>query len=69
MRVHQIVPELTTRDATSNQVYAVDGILKKMGWESYIYASRRTRQAEKRSFPLEAYQPFLPNEKDILPQG
>lgn len=66
MRVHQIVPELTTRDATSNQVYALDGILKKMEWESYIYASRRTPNAEKRSFPLEAYRPFLPNKKDIL---
>jgi L-malate glycosyltransferase len=66
MRIHQLVPSMTSGDATSNHILEINKRLKKWGFETNIFTQHVTPELKKHVRPLPEIRPFLSQPDDIL---
>ena len=66
MRVHQIVPAVSSGDATSNHILEIDARLKKWGYETHIYAQHPSVKSKYRVQPYADLEKYLDNKDDLF---
>ena len=62
-RVIQLTPTLSFGDAVSNDVFAMNEVLTKLGYENYIVASNISKKVSGRAIPIKK---FIPKPEDII---
>jgi glycosyltransferase involved in cell wall biosynthesis len=66
MRIHQLVPNMSPGDATSNHILEIDKRLTEWGFESHIYTHHGSSEFPKPIRPLTELRPYLSQPDNLL---